>query len=132
MKRDIGWNLRISGVKRYISKIYRMFLSPEININCVKFRRKSRDQYTALLLERVLVTWYGRISSIYAFWYNFDTVLCQYLETGTSDRCFIGLDQLLRFSGFSLFPLLFFLYSLFQYYSLVIFYLWFTRCLVLK
>ena len=53
----------------------------------------SRDQYTALLLEGVLVTLYGR-----------DTVLCQFLETGTSDRTLIGLHQLLRFSGFSLFP----------------------------
>ena len=79
----------------------------------------SRDQYTALLLEGVLVTSYGRTSSLYAFWYNFDTVLCQYLETGTSDRCFIGLDQLLRFSGFSLCTLLFFLHSPFEYYSLV-------------
>ena len=35
-------------------------------------------------MERVLVTWYGRISYIYTFWYNFDTVLCQFLETGTS------------------------------------------------
>ena len=37
----------------------------------------SRDQYTALPLKGVLVTWYGRISNIYMFWYNFDTVLCQ-------------------------------------------------------
>ena len=69
----------------------------------------SRDQYTALQLEGVLVTWYGRM-----FWYNFDTVLCQFLETGTSDRCLIGIVQLLRFSGFSLYPLSFFLYSPFK------------------
>ena len=28
-------------------------------------------------MERVPVTWYGRISYIYTFWYNFDKVLCQ-------------------------------------------------------
>ena len=44
------------------------------------------DQYTALLLEGVLVTSYGRISYIYTFWYNFDTVLCSFLETWISDR----------------------------------------------
>ena len=42
---------------------------------------------------------------IYTFWYNFDTVLCQFLETGRSDRILIGIVQLLRFSGFSLYPL---------------------------
>ena len=41
----------------------------------------SRDQYTALLL----VMWYGHMSYIYTFWYNFDTVLCQFLEAVTSD-----------------------------------------------
>ena len=48
---------------------------------------------------------------IFTFWYNFDTVLCQFLETRTSDRCLIGIVQLLRFSGFSLYPLSFFLYT---------------------
>ena len=43
----------------------------------------SRDQCTALSLEGVLVTWYGRKSYIYTFWYNIDKVLCQFLETGT-------------------------------------------------
>jgi len=47
--------------------------------------------------------------------YNFDTVLCQFLETGTSDRCLIGIVQNLRFSGFSLYPLSFFLYSPFKF-----------------
>ena len=65
----------------------------------------SRDQYTALPLEGVLVTGYERKSNIYTFWNNFYTVLCQFLETGTSDRCLIGRVQLLRFSGFSLYPL---------------------------
>ena len=46
----------------------------------------------------------------YTFWYNFDKVLYQFLETGTSDKCLKCLNQLLRFSGFSL-PLSFFLYS---------------------
>ena len=68
----------------------------------------------ALPLERVLVTWYGRISYISTFWYNFDTVLYQFLETGTSDRCLICIVQLLRFLGFSLYLLLFFLKSPFK------------------
>jgi len=45
---------------------------------------------------------------------NFDSVLCQFLETGTSDRCLLGIVQLLRFSGFTLYSLSFFLYSPFQ------------------
>ena len=44
----------------------------------------------------------------------FDTVLYQFLETGTSDRRLIGIFQNLRFSGFSLYPLSFFLYSPFN------------------
>ena len=49
---------------------------------------------------------------IYEFSYNFDTVLYQFLETGTSDRCFIV--QRLRFSDFSLYHLSFFLYNPFK------------------
>ena len=41
------------------------------------------------------------------FWYYFDTVFCQFLKTGRSDKCFTGIVQLLRFSGFSLYPLSF-------------------------
>ena len=51
---------------------------------------------------------------IYTFWYNFDTVLCQDLKTGTSDRYFIGIVKVLRFSSFSLHPLSIFLYSPFN------------------
>ena len=51
---------------------------------------------------------------MHKFLYKFDTVLYQFLETGTSDRCLIGIVQLLRFSGFILYPLLFFLYSPFK------------------
>jgi len=51
---------------------------------------------------------------IYEFSYIFDTVLYQFLETGISDRCLIGIVQLLRFSCFSLYPLLFFLNSPFK------------------
>ena len=32
---------------------------------------------------------------------------CQFLKTGRSDKCFIGIVKLLRFSGFSLYPLSF-------------------------
>ena len=49
-------------------------------------------------------------SYICTFWYNFYTVLDQFLETGTSDGTLIGLN-LLRFSSFSLYPRSFFLYS---------------------
>ena len=38
-------------------------------------------------------TWYGRVSYKYTFWYNFDTVLCKLLETGTSDRCLVCIVQ---------------------------------------
>ena len=42
---------------------------------------------------------------------KFDTVLYQFLETETSDRCIICIVQRLRFSGFILYSLSFFLYS---------------------
>jgi len=131
-----------------------------------------RNQYTALPLTEVLVTWYGLyglnvlilliisiqnanlklkivmganlrfsgscwISSfsdwfricgiwsvlyynlytklyIYGFLYRFDKGLFQFLETETSDRCLICILQRLRFSGFILYPLSFFLYSPFN------------------
>jgi len=55
-------------------------MSPALQPMAVKYychmpASVSRDQYTALSLERVLVTWYGCISYIYTFWYSFDTVL---------------------------------------------------------
>ena len=56
----------------------------------------------------------SRDTDIYTFWYNFETVLYQFLETGTSDRTLTGLDQLLRSSGFIFNPLLFFLSSPFS------------------
>ena len=60
------------------------------------------------------MTSYPTVQSIYTIWYNFDTVLYQFLETGTSDRCLICIVQNLRFSGFILYPLSFFLYSPFK------------------
>ena len=51
---------------------------------------------------------------VYDFSYNFDIVLYQFLETGTSDRCLIGTVQNLRFLGFSLYPLSVFHYSPFK------------------
>ena len=62
-----------------------------------------------------------KILHIYKVWYNFDTVLYQFPETGTSDRCLIGLNQLPRFSGVSLYPLSFFLYSPFKIYKSLFF-----------
>jgi len=74
----------------------------------------SRDQYTALSLEGVLITWFVRIPYKFTFWYYFDTVLCQYLETEIWDSCLIGIVQRLRFSGFTLYTLSFFLSSPFK------------------
>ena len=48
------------------------------------------------------------------FFCKFDTVLYQFHETGTSDRTLIYLDQHLKWLGFSLYPLSFFLYSPFN------------------
>ena len=54
------------------------------------------------------------IRNIYTILYNFDRVLHQFLDTGTSVRCLIYIVQNLRFSGFILYPLSFFLYSPFK------------------
>ena len=53
---------------------------------------------------------------IYEFSYNFNfnTVLNQFLETGTSDKTFMGRDQELKILAFSLYPLSFFLYCPFN------------------
>ena len=40
---------------------------------------------------------------MYTFWYNFDTVLYQFLKTGTSHKCLLCIVQALRFSGVSLY-----------------------------
>ena len=100
--------------KTYICKIYVRIIWPDLPPAAVQYtshalQTETRDNNTVLPLEGVLVTWYGRVSYIYTFWYNFDTFLCQFLETGTSDRCLTCLNQLLRFSGFSLYPIPFFL-----------------------
>ena len=41
--------------------------------------------------------WLRDADVYFAFWVNFDTVLCQFLKTGTSDRGLIVIVQLLRF-----------------------------------
>ena len=48
---------------------------------------------------------------LYKFWYNFNTVLYQFLETGTSDRWLSGIRSTPRILSFQPIPLLFFLYS---------------------
>ena len=78
-------------------------MSPELQPVAVQYYchgspSVSRDQYTALPLEGVLVARYERKFYIYTFWYKFETVICQFLET-------LGIVQLLGFSGFSLYPL---------------------------
>ena len=50
----------------------------------------SRDNDTAMLLAEVIVTSYLTVQTIYTIWYNFDTVLYQFLESGTSDITFMG------------------------------------------
>ena len=72
MKRGIKWNMRISGVERYIYKT---------SIWCT-------------CLEKLIYM---------QFW------------TGTSDRNLICIVHRLRFSGFILYPLSFFLYSPFKW-----------------
>ena len=42
---------------------------------------------------------------IYEFSFNFDTVLYQFLKTGTLDRYFMRIVKSLRFSGFIIYPL---------------------------
>ena len=54
---------------------------------------------------------------MYEFSFKFDTVLYQFLVTGTSDKCLKCIDQLLTLSSFILYPLSFFLYSPFNWYS---------------
>ena len=48
---------------------------------------------------------------IYTFWYNFHTVLYQFLETGTSDRTLIGLNNSWYGQVSAYPPLSFFLYT---------------------
>ena len=84
------------------------------NSSAVYWSCVSLDNDTAMLLAEVIVTSYPTVQTIYTIWYNFDRVLYQFLETGTSDRRLIGIVQLMRFSGFSLYSLSFFLYSPFK------------------
>ena len=62
-------------------------------------------------------------SYIYTFWYNFDTVLYQFLETRTSDRTLISSQVstytplYISFTVPLIYPLIYFLYSPFQLFS---------------
>ena len=56
------------------------------NSSAVYWSRVSRDNDTAMLLVEVIVTSYPTVQTIYTIWYNFDTVLYRFLETGTLDR----------------------------------------------
>ena len=40
-------------------------------------------------------------------WYNFEIVLYLFLDTGTSDKIFMGFDHLLKFLGVSLYLIIF-------------------------
>ena len=76
-----------------------------------------RRHVTSILLCPWWWFWSHDLSSrfskfyIYELSYNFNTVLYQFLETGTSDKTVMGRDQELKWLAFSLYPLLFFLYS---------------------
>jgi len=70
-----------------------------------------KNPYTSEITFLALVPW---------FWYSFDTAFYQFLETGTTDRCLIGIVQNLKFLGFILYSLSFFLYSHFKSLTLLI------------
>ena len=99
---------------RIVCTVRYSFTKTSANSSAVYWSHVSRDNDSALLLAEVIVTSYPTVQTIYTIWYNFDTVLYQFLETRTSDRCLICIVQRLRFSGFSLYPLSFFLYSPFK------------------
>ena len=63
-----------------------------------------RDWFRICEIWSVLYYNFYTLLHIYEFSYTFDTVLYQYLKTGTSDRCLICIVQRLRFSGFILYP----------------------------
>ena len=129
LSREIDIKLCSNYTKTFICKIYVFITWPWLPPIAVQYTghviiTETRDNNTALPLEGVLVTWYGSISYICSFWYNLDTVLCQFLETGTLERCLIGIVQLLRLSGFSRYPLSFFLYSPFKEESILVIQIW--------
>ena len=64
--------------------------------------------YTKIHISTILYIY------IYEFSYKIDTVLYQFLETGTSDITFMGRYQVQKGLDFSLYPLSFFRYSLFN------------------
>ena len=96
-----------------------MFLSREIDIKLCQNYTKT---YICKIFVRITYSSNGSavllsrpsISFTYTFWYNFDTVLCQFLETVTSNRFLICIRQFLRFSGLIFYSLSFFLYSPFN------------------
>ena len=55
----------------------------------LSFSSSSGFRFVAYLLNMICLSYQ---IYIYKFWYNFDTVLYQFLETGTSDRTIIGLE----------------------------------------
>ena len=67
----------------------------QASVDIVVFR------FVAYLLNTIclILSFYTKLH-IYEFSYKFDTVLYQFIETGTSDRCLICIVQCLWFSGF--------------------------------
>ena len=69
--------------------------------------------FSQILIGELLCSYVGRfLQRTFSFpvkiLYNFDTVLYQFLEAGTSDITFMGRDQELKCLAFSLYPLLIF------------------------
>ena len=111
MKGGIDWSLRISGVERYIiiQDICLLILSREIDKKLCQNFTKTYIYQIVYKIRKIVE--YGLFNTtnliqnlIYTFWYNFDTVLYQFLETDTSDRTLMGRDKLLSCLGFSLYP----------------------------
>ena len=73
-------------------------------------------------IQKCIIIEFFYPSNEHEFSYNFDAVLYQFLETGTSDRCFICIVQRLRFLMFHLIPpFIFSLQSLYKETKLYIF-----------
>ena len=120
LKKSYSTNMQPIWKRRYSRGVWETLVCSYYYLNATN----TSNNGSAVLLSHASITWpvYCTViggSSCYVIltytlhiyvWYNFDTVLCQFLETGTSDRCLISIVQLLRFLGFSLYPLSFFLY----------------------
>ena len=103
MKGRIWWNLRISGVERYT---YLMFLFREID-------KKLCKNYTKTDICQIFI----KVVALNIIFNNYETNLKRLYHTGAWEHqidVWLCIVQNLRFSGFILYPLSFFLYSPFN------------------